>query len=87
MKLQKEFEDVFTCIGCFDGMFSLQVKPDNQPYQATQRHIAYALQKPFKEELERLPQQDIMKPLGIDKIVEWCNSFILVLKPNGKGYA
>ena len=32
-QLQKEFEDVFTGIECFDGMFSLQIKPHRKPYQ------------------------------------------------------
>ena len=27
-QLQRDFEDVFNGIGCFDGMFLLQVKPD-----------------------------------------------------------
>ena len=50
--LQRDSEDVFSGIGCFDGMFSLQVKLDSKPYQAHLRHAAYVLQKPFKEELE-----------------------------------
>ena len=68
----------------FDGTFSLQVKPDSKPYQVSLVHVAYALQKPFKEELEKLQQQDIMTPLDIDEMVEWYNSFILILKPNGR---
>ena len=32
-QLQKEFVDVLTGIGCFDVMFSLQVKLDSKPYQ------------------------------------------------------
>ena len=50
-QLQRDFKDVFTVIGCFDGKFSLQIKPDCKPYQVPLRHIAYALQKPFKGEL------------------------------------
>ena len=69
---------------CFDGMFSLQVKPDSKPYQAPPRHILYVLQKPFQEELEGLQQQDIITPLGVDEIVKWCNSFIFILKAKGK---
>ena len=30
---QIDFEDVFTGIGCFDGMFSPQLKQDSMPYQ------------------------------------------------------
>ena len=83
-QFQKEFEDAFTGIGCFDGMFSLQVKSESKPYQALPRHIAYALQKLFKGELERFQQQDIITLLGIDEMAEWFNSFIFVPKPNGK---
>ena len=32
-QIRKEFEDVFRGIGCFEGMFSLQVKLDSKPYQ------------------------------------------------------
>ena len=27
---------------------------------------------------------DIITPLGVDETVEWCNSFVLVPKANGK---
>ena len=40
--------------------------------------------KPLKEELEWLQQQDIITLLGIDETAEWCNSFVLMPKPNGK---
>ena len=50
--IHNKFGDVFNGIGCFEGTFSLQLKPDSKPYQASPRHVAYALQKPFKEELE-----------------------------------
>ena len=51
-QLQGDFNDVFTRIGCFDGKFSLQEKADSKPYQVPPRHVAYALQKPFKDESE-----------------------------------
>ena len=50
--IHDKFCDVFNSIGCFEGTFSLQLKPYSKPYQAPPRHVAYALQKPFKEELE-----------------------------------
>ena len=71
-KVHYEFSDVFNGIGCFEGTFSLQLKPDRKPYQAPPRCVAYVLQKPLQEELERLQQLDIITPLGIDKISEWC---------------
>ena len=27
---------------------------------------------------------DIITPLGVDEMAEWCNSFVLVPKANGK---
>ena len=52
--------------GCFDGTFSFQVKLDRKLYQAPPGHVAYAMQKPFKEDLEQLKQQDIVTLLGDD---------------------
>ena len=78
------FDNVFNGIGCFEGTFSLQLKPDRKPYQAPPRHVAYALQKTLKDELDWLQKLDIITPLGIDETVEWCNSFVLVCKANGK---
>ena len=83
-KIHTRFGDVFNGIGCFKGTFSLQLKPDSKPYQAPPRHVAYALWEPFKEELRCLQEMDIITPLGIDETMEWCNSFVLVPKANGK---
>ena len=33
-QIHKEFDNVFNGIGCFEGTFSLQLKPDSRPYQA-----------------------------------------------------
>ena len=51
-------------------MFSLQVKPDRKPYQASLGHLAYALEKPFKEELEKIQEQDFIIILGMDETAE-----------------
>ena len=83
-RIHTRFGDVFNGIGCFEGRFSLQLKPDSKPYQAPPSHVAYALQEPFKEELRCLQEMDIIMPLGIDETLEWCNSFGLVPKANGK---
>ena len=83
-RIHKEFEDVFNGIWCFEGTFSLQLKPNRKPYQVLPWHFAYALQKPFQEELLRLQKQDMITPLGVDEVSEWCNSFVVVPKDNGK---
>ena len=83
-KMHETFSNVFNSIGCFEGTFLLQLKPESKPYQVPPRHVAYALQKPFKEELECLQKMDIITPLGVDEMAEWRNSFVLVPKANGK---
>ena len=50
--MHNDDSDVFKGIGCFKGMFSLQIKDDVKPYQALPKGVAYALQGPFKMELE-----------------------------------
>ena len=78
------FHNVFNGIGCFKGTFSLQLKPDSKPYQVPPRHVAFVLQKLFKEVSDHLQKLDIITPLGVDETVEWCNSFVLVPKANGE---
>ena len=46
--------------------------------------MVYVLQKPFEEELKWLQKQDIIPPLGVDETAEWCKSFLLVPKANGR---
>ena len=43
-QLQKEFNDVFTGIGQFDGILSLQIKANSKPYKVLPPCIANALQ-------------------------------------------
>ena len=83
-KIHDTFCDIFNDIGCFKGTFSLQLKPNSKPYQVPPWQVAYALQKPFKEELECLQMMDIITPLGVDEMAEWCNNFVWVPKANGK---
>ena len=83
-QLQRDFEDAFNGTGCFDGTFLLQLKSDSRMHKVPPRNVTCALQKPFKEELKQLPKQDTITPLGIDETVEWCNSFALVPKSNGR---
>ena len=48
------FDNVVNGTGCFEGTFSIQLKPDSKPYQAPPRCVAYVLQKTFKDELDQL---------------------------------
>ena len=69
-KIHEKLGNFFNDIGCFEGTFSLQLKPDSKPYQVPSRHVVYALLKPFKEKLECLQKMDIIKLLGVDEMAE-----------------
>ena len=72
-------------IGCFEGTFSLQLKPDQANLTKTPlRPMTYALQKPFQDEFRKATKLDIIALLGVNGTSNWCNSFVLVPKTNGK---
>ena len=81
--IHKDFDDMLNSIRCFEGTFSLQLRPESKPYQALPRCVVYTLQKAFQEELERLQKLDIIAPLGVDESSEWC--YIFMLEPNANG--
>ena len=51
-----------------------------KPYQAQPRYMAYALQEPFNNGLERWKREEIIVPLGVDEMVEWDNNLVLMPK-------
>ena len=75
LNLHDELIDVFSGIGYFKGSLSLWAKDDVNANQVPLRHIAYVLQEPFKKELERLQEHQILAPLWVDEMVKWCKGF------------
>ena len=82
-KIHSDFSDIFMSVSWFYGTFKLQVRKGSHPYQALPRRVAYALQEPLKEDLERLQKQQLIVPLDFDETSEWCNSLVLAPKANG----
>ena len=82
--IQNEFSDVLTGSGCFEGMFTLRLGEGSCPYQAPPRRVAYALQQPGKEELNRLQKQYIIISLDVHETSEWFNSSVLVPMPTAR---
>ena len=69
-KIHNEYSDVLSGIRGFKGTFLLQVKDDAKPYQASPRCIVYVLQEPFKEEIERLQEHQILAQLRVGKMAK-----------------
>ena len=65
------------------GHFLTQSQRRHKPHQVPPNHVAYRLQESFYKELKRLQEQQMLMPLWVDETAEWCNSFILMPKPNG----
>ena len=84
MKVDSDFSDNLTGTSCFEGTFKLKVIGGSYSYQAPLRRVAYLLQELLQVELDRLQKQQIIIPLDFDETSEWCNSFMLVPKANGK---
>ena len=84
MIIHNALSAIFPVIGCFKGTLKLQVIVGSSSYQALPRRVAYALQGPLCEELDKPQKQQIIVPLDADKVSEWCKSFVLVPKVNGK---
>ena len=66
------------------GEVSITLKDDPRPYQAQIRRVAQAMEKPIKDELDRLVCEGILDKMDPDEPSDWLNSFIYVRKPNGK---
>ena len=37
--------------------------------------MAYAIQEPFKTDLQRLQEHQILAPLGVGKMARWCQLY------------
>ena len=61
-----------------------KVKDGAKPYEVPPRCMVYALQQPFKDEKDQLQEQQIIVPLDVNEISEWCNNLLVVPKPDGK---
>ena len=81
-KFNIKYNDMFTGIRYFRCIFSVQVKAGMKPCEVPYRCMKYTLQEPFKNELERLKEQQIIAPLKVEKTAEQCNSFVILPKYN-----
>lgn len=79
----KKFKNEFEGIGCLEETVQIHLKNNAIPYQSPPRRVAYALQEPLKEELQRLVKEGILVKLDADEKSEWCNSFVCRPKPKG----
>ena len=76
----KEFEDVFSGLGLFEGEYHIHVDPNYQPVVHPPRQIPVAIKNKVKSELDHMQKLN-----AIAKVTEptvWVNSMVVVQKAN-----
>lgn len=81
-ELMKEYKDLFQGLGCLPGEHTIQVDKSVPPVINPCRKVPFALQKPMKEELDRMERLGVIE--RIDEPTDWVSSLVIVNKKNGK---
>ena len=78
-ELVKEYEDVFTGLGCFSGEYHIKVDTNIAPAQHVPRRVLVPLKGKLKTKIEEMEKQGIIvKETGP---TEWISSLVAVQKP------
>ncbi|KAL9950229.1 hypothetical protein ACROYT_G042702 [Oculina patagonica] len=81
--LLKEYQDVFTGIGCFPGPpYHIETNPDISPVQQAPRQVPVQPQQAYIEELDQLKESGILVEVQ-NEYTPWVNSTVVTIKPNG----
>ena len=81
--LLKEYEDVFTGIGCYSGApYHIETDPEVPPVQHAPRQVPVQLQQAYMEELDQLKKWGTLSTVRNEHI-PWVNSTVVTIKPNG----
>ena len=78
--------------GCFEGIrhfpgdpYKFHLKPDYKPAQHAPRKVPVHLETAFKEEIESLVKQGILKE--VKERTDWVNSYVIVEKDTGNHHS
>lgn len=78
----KEYQHLFSGIGCFPGEYDIKVDPNVAPKVHPPRIIAHALKPKVKEELDRMVREKVITK--VETPTAWVNLIVVVEEPNGK---
>ena len=77
-----QYSGCFESIGCFPGVpYKFHLKPEYKPAQHAPRKVPIHLESAFKEEIESLVKQGILKEAK--EHTDWVNSCVIVEKDTG----
>ncbi|PFX33792.1 Retrovirus-related Pol polyprotein from transposon 17.6 [Stylophora pistillata] len=78
-KLMRDFEDVFTGLGCLPGEYDIEIDPDIRPVEHTPRRVPVALKAKLKEKIDEMEKQGII--VQENKPTDWISNLVAVQKP------
>ena len=81
-----QYSGCFEGIGCFPGdPYKFHLKPDHKPARHAPRKVPVHLEAAFKEEIESLVKQGILKK--VKEHTDWVNSYVIVEKDTGNHHS
>ena len=81
-QLLRDYNDVFTGIGCLDEECHIETDPSVTPIIHPPRRVPYALRDSLKSELDSLVDKGIIRP--VTQPTDWVNSYVCVTKRDGR---
>ena len=78
-ELLRDYDDVFTGLGCLPGEYHIEVDPDVKPVQHAPRRVPVPLKAKLKEKIEEMEQHGII--IKETEPTEWISSLVAVQKP------
>ncbi|XP_046601433.1 uncharacterized protein K02A2.6-like [Neodiprion lecontei] len=80
-ELRKQYEDVFSGIGCLSKPYQIKLKKNATPVIHPTRRVPLPLRDTLKQALDKLEKDKIIEKK--EGPSEWVNALVLVRKPNG----
>jgi RNase H-like domain found in reverse transcriptase/Reverse transcriptase (RNA-dependent DNA polymerase)/Integrase zinc binding domain len=77
----KEYDDVFSGLGCLPGEYTIRIKTDAVPKVEPSRRVPLALRDRLKEKLNSLEKQEIIEK--VTHPTDWVHNLVVVEKLNG----
>ena len=78
----KEYQDVFTGLGCMPGKVHLETDPNVTQVIIPPRRVPAAIKPKLKEEMKRLEDMNVIQK--VEEPTDWVSSLVSITKPSGK---
>lgn len=78
-KMQKDYEHLFSGLGCLPGEHSIKIDPEIRPVIHAPRKIPVALRDRVIEQLHKMEQSDVITRQS--EPTQWVNSMVTVVTP------